>query len=156
VNSLDDDAEREADAWSSSKKAPEAEAPPESTAPLRLPLNPVFVERAKRTRQELDAASPNAGPDERLLHELVSEEIAIVSALFEAEVQLSERLLFLIDNPRLLAHVTKALKDVVHLRNSVTRRIEGALGAASNLRAQRRFLARSKKSSKTKGRANGI
>ena len=31
--------------------------------------------------QELDAASPNAGRDERLLHELISEEVAIASAL---------------------------------------------------------------------------
>jgi hypothetical protein len=157
VNSPDDaDSEREAAAWSPSKKPPGEDAPPEPSAPLQLPLNPAFVERAKRTRQELNAASPNAGRDERLLHELVSEEIAIASALLEAEGQLSERLLLLIDNPKLLVHITKALKDVVHLRNSVTRRIEGALGVASNLRAQRRFLARSKKSSKTKGRVDGF
>lgn len=157
MNSPDDaDAEREAAAWSLSKKPPEDAAPREPTAPLQLPLNPAFLERAKRTRQELDAASPNAGRDERLLHELVSEEIAIASALLEAEVQLSERLLLLIDNPKLLAHVTKALKDVVHLRNSVTRRIEGALGVASNLQAQRRLLARSKRRSNTKGHADGI
>lgn len=119
-------------------------------------LNPVFLEQAKVTRRELDAAFPNAGPDEQLLHQLVSEEIAIASALLEAEVQLSERLLLLIDNPKLLVHITKSLKDVVHLRNSVTRRIEGALGVASNLRAQRRFIARTKKSSKMKGRADEI
>ena len=158
MKSLDDiDAEREADAWSPpSKRSSGDEALPEPAAPLQLPLNPVFLARAKTTRQELDVASPNAGRDERLLHELISEEIAIASALLEAEVQLSERLLLLIDNPKLLVHITKTLKDVVHLRNSVTRRIEGALGVASNLRAQRRFLARSKKCLKTKGRADGI
>jgi hypothetical protein len=141
-------------AWAGGEAAAhEGQAPRRRASPAQVPLHPLFIERSKEARQALDAGAPGAGADERLLHQLVAEEIAIACTLFEAEAQLAGRLLHLLDDPKLLLAVSKVLRDVVLVRNSVTRRIEGALGVASNLRAQRQFLARQ---GQKKGSSDGI
>lgn len=113
----------------------------ESPMGLDVPLHPAFIARGREALKELEAASPGAGADERILHRLVADQLAITSALVEAQAQLAGRVRLLIDEPKHLFALIHVLKDVVHTTNAISRRIEGALGAAANLRAQRRFFA---------------
>jgi hypothetical protein len=120
---------------------PGAMRPPEQIAPLNVPLHPVFIARGQEALAALEAASPDAGADERILHRLVADEVAVASALLEAQSQLAARLTLLIDDHKRMAGISKVLRDVVLVTNSISKRVEGALGVAANLRAQRRFLA---------------
>lgn len=120
---------------------PPAVEPREAHAPLHVPLHPAFVARGREVLKELEAASPDAGADERILHRLVADQLAITSALMEAQAQLAGRVRLLLDEPKHLFALIHVLKDVVHTTNAISRRIEGALGVAANLRAQRRFFA---------------
>lgn len=113
----------------------------ESSTRLDVPLHPAFIARGREALKELEAASPGAGADERILHRLVADQLAITSALVEAQAQLAGRVRLLIDEPKHLFALIHVLKDVVHTTNAISRRIEGALGVAANLRAQRRFFA---------------
>lgn len=113
----------------------------ESPSPLRVPLHPSFVSRGQEALAALEADSPDAGADERILHRLVADEVAIISALMEAQAQLVARLALLIDDHKRMAAISKVLRDVVLVTNSISKRVEGALGVSANLQAQRRFLA---------------
>jgi hypothetical protein len=109
--------------------------------PLNIPLNAAFIGRGQIALKELNDASPDAGPDERILHRLVADQVAVAAALTEAQAQLAARVGLLLDDPKRLAAVSRVLKDVVVVTNAIAKRVEGALGVAANLRAQRRFLA---------------
>jgi len=111
------------------------------SAPLNLLLHPAFIARRQEALAALEAASPEAGADERILHRLVADEVAVVSALLETQVQLAARLALVMDDHKRMVGVSKVLRDVVVATNALGKRIEGALGVAANLRAQRRFLA---------------
>lgn len=111
-------------------------APP----PPRSPLAPAFLARGREALKELSAATPDAGPDERILYQLVADEVAIAAALLDLQAQLAARLGLLLDRPREMAAISKVLREVVAVSNAITRRVEGALGVASNIRAQRRFF----------------
>jgi hypothetical protein len=114
--------------------------PPLAKRPLDLPLAPAFTSRGEEALAALRADTPDAGADEQILQGLVAEELAITSALLDTQAQLTVRLGLLLDDPRKMAAVTGVLKEVVAVTNALSRRIEGALGVASNLRAQRRFF----------------
>lgn len=120
---------------------PATARPAEPRPPLSVPLQPAFLARGQEALKELNAASPDAGPGERILYQLVADEVAVVSALLETQAQLAARLPFLIDDHKRMAGISKVLRDVVLVTNSISKRVEGALGVAANLRAQRRFLA---------------
>lgn len=113
---------------------------PEPEPPLDVPLHPAFIAFGREALKALEAASPDAAADERILHRLVADQLAITSALFEAQAQLTGRVRLLLDQPKTLVAVVRVLNDVVRTTNAVSRRIEGALGVAANLRAQRRFF----------------
>jgi hypothetical protein len=120
---------------------PAATRPTEPISPLHVPLHPAFVARGQQALKELEAASPDAGADERILHRLVADQVAVAAALMEAQSQLAARLTLLIDDHKRMAGVSKVLRDVVMVTSSISKRVEGALGVAASLRAQRRFLA---------------
>ncbi|MGK4008414.1 hypothetical protein WMF31_37730 [Sorangium sp. So ce1036] len=76
------------------------------------------------------------------MYELVADEVTVVSALLETQSQLAARLPFFIDDHKRMVGISKVLREVVLVTNSISKRVEGALGVATNLRAQRRFLAK--------------
>lgn len=118
-----------------------APTPTSGQCSLDLPLGPNFVGRGQEALAALRADSPDAGADEQILHGLVADELAIASALLDAQAQLTVRLGLLIDEPRKMATVAGVLKEVVAVSNAITRRVEGALAVAANLRSQRHFFA---------------
>lgn len=120
---------------------PAAMKPTEPRPPLSVPLHPAFVARGQAALKEFNAASPDASPEERLLYQLVADEVAIVSALLETQAQLAARLLFFIDDHNRMGGISKVLRDVVLVTNSISKRVAGALGVAADFGAQRRFLA---------------
>ena len=117
--------------------APKKEAP--APAPKRLGLGAPHVERGKAARVALDQASPDAGAGEALLHELIGHQTAIAIAVLDAQAEVVARLEYFLDDPRKLLMLSKALTELTSISNTIGRRVEGALVAASSLRAQRRL-----------------
>lgn len=120
---------------------PAAVRPTEPRPPLSVPLHLAFVARGEAVLKELNAASPDAGPEERLLCQPVADEVAIVSALLATQAQLAARLSFFIADHKQMAGISKVLRDVVLVTDSISKRVLGALAVAADFRAQRRFLA---------------
>lgn len=110
------------------------------SAPRTLALDAPFVERGREALRALSAAAPHAAADEHLLHELVADEVAIFSAVTSVRMQVAARLPALVEEPRLMLLLTKSLRDLTALSNAIVRRVEGALGTCSTLRASRRLF----------------
>jgi len=87
----------------------------------------------------LDGASPDGGPGEAILHELIGQQVAIALAVLDAQGEVAARVGLFLDDPKMLAVLSKALRELTTLSNVIGRRVEGALLAASTLRAQRRL-----------------
>ena len=117
--------------------APKKQAP--APAPKKLGLGALHVERGRAARAALDAASPDAGPGEAILHELLGQQVAIALAVLDAQGEVAARLEHFLDDPRKLLMLAKALTELTGISNAIGRRVEGALVTASSLRAQRRL-----------------
>ncbi len=122
--------------------SPKAAVPPERRiGPPRLPLDESLAAKGDQARRALDSASPEAAPDERILHELVAKQLPIVLLLHELEEQLAIRIKLSLDDPRLAFAVAKVLRETVMMASAMSKRVQGTLSTAASLRAQRRFLA---------------
>jgi len=108
-------------------------------SPRKLGLGPVHLERGRAARAALEAASPDAGPGEQILFELIGHQTAIALSVLDAEGEVASRLEHFLDDPAKLVALSRALKELTGISNSVGRRVEGALTTASSLRAQRRL-----------------
>jgi hypothetical protein len=84
--------------------------------------------------------APNAAADERVLTDLVVDELPLAFELRRLELELAARIGLALDDPGLLTALARAMREVTALSGSVTRRIQGSLGVAANLRAQRRLI----------------
>ena len=109
-----------------------------------------------RTREELVRAAlieafPGAAADERLLHELVAAESGLLSLLQRTEIGLGVWLNEALTDPKASLTLIRLLRDVIDTSTMVRRRLEGALGVAANLRAQRHVIA-----PQARGRAHGV
>ena len=74
-----------------------------------------------------------------IVHELVGGQVALAMAIVDAQAEVATRLGAFLDDPKSLLILSKVLKELTVLSNSVGRRIEGSLVVASTLRAQRRL-----------------
>ena len=85
-------------------------------------------------------SSPTAA--ETILLDLVARELPISFSIMSAQQKLAGRLVAdpILANATWVRALAQALRDVTAVNNSITRRVEGLLGAAANLRAQRRLL----------------
>jgi len=70
---------------------------------------------------------------------LVGHQTAIAIAVLDAQAEVVARLEYFLDDPRKLLMLSKALTELTSISNTIGRRVEGALVAASSLRAQRRL-----------------
>lgn len=106
----------------------------------RIPVDARLAQRGDEARRALDAAAPDAGPDEQLLHELAARQLPLVLQLHEIEEQLATRLGLVMDDPKLAVVVVRVLRETVAIASATSKRVQSTLTAASALRAQRRFL----------------
>jgi hypothetical protein len=121
--------------------AMDEEPKPEAEPPQTLAIASVSSERANAHAQALLGLAPDTAPDERVLLDLVAAELPLAFELRRLETQLAARVGLLLENPTLAVAVAKVLRDVANLSGAVARRVQGSLGVAANLRAQRRLLA---------------
>jgi len=80
-----------------------------------------------------------AGTDETLLLHLAAHDAALCEKLGQAEQQLGDRLLAMVDNAGVALALARALKQVAVSRDVTTRRLQGLLEAAGVLRGQRKL-----------------
>jgi hypothetical protein len=113
---------------------------PAAARPNTLTIAEGSVGRAKSHSAGLLAMGPNAAPDERVLTDLVVAELPLAFELRRLELELAARIGLALDNPGLLVALARAMRELTALSGSVTRRIQGSLGVAANLRAQRRLI----------------
>jgi hypothetical protein len=116
-----------------------------SRAPAPLQPNHLTVaqsssDRARGHSEALLGMAPNAAADERVLTDLVVDELPLAFELRRLELELAARIGLALDNPGLLTALARAMRELTALSGSVTRRIQGSLGVAANLRAQRRLI----------------
>lgn len=107
--------------------------------PKKLGLGADLVRRGEAARADLDRASPDASPGERILHELVGQEVTLALAVMNVQAEVAARLEHFVDEPAKLVALSRALKELTGICNAIGRRVEGALTTASSLRAQRRL-----------------
>ena len=77
---------------------------------------------------------------ERLLVDVIAQEMPLVSILEKAQLDLAKRLLPHMDNPRATLQAAKVLREVVVTSNAITKRVEHLLGSLATLRSQRRMI----------------
>lgn len=81
----------------------------------------------------------DASPDERLLLRLSAHDAALCEKLGQAEQQLGDRILALIDNAAVGLALARTLKQVTSVRELTTRRMQGLLETAGVVRGQRKL-----------------
>jgi hypothetical protein len=112
-------------------------------APTRAPaleIVPPPQTPCTEARDALMADALAAPPDERILRELAAAEVPLALRLLDVQRQLADRLYVLVDHPTQALMLAKVFREVVGASTVVTKRVQSMLGAAGNLRAQRRFL----------------
>jgi hypothetical protein len=109
-----------------------------------LTLSSVNLERGRQVRRAFEESGPDAEVAERLLEELTAGEVPVAMQLQDIEGALVAMLGRAILEPEAALQITKILRETVALSGAVRTRMQNALGAAANLRAQRRFLAAQK------------
>ncbi len=120
---------------------PGPETSQDSSLARRFPIDPAYTQQAHASRQALtESFGQDASAPERLLIDLVAKELPVHAALVDAEVQLVARLPHLMDEARHVHVLARALREVTIVSHAVSRRIEGLLGTAVALRAQRRLV----------------
>jgi hypothetical protein len=94
------------------------------------------------SRETLAKSFANPTAAESVLIDLVARELPIAHSLLDAQQKLAARLTLgpVLDNASWFRALARALHDVTVVNHAITRRVEGLLGAATNLRAQRRLL----------------
>jgi len=105
-----------------------------------LTVNPINLARAHQVRAAFEQAADDSSVGELLLCELVAGETATALELQDVEAGLVSLLGRTITDPSIALAVTKTLREVVGVSNVIRLRMERALGAAENMKAQRRFL----------------
>jgi hypothetical protein len=95
--------------------------------------------RTAALEKELLEERPGATRDERLLVHLVAHDAVLSDRLADTEVQISERLGVLIDNPAVTLALARGLQRTIACRESCARRLRDLLQAAAVLRAQRKM-----------------
>jgi hypothetical protein len=98
------------------------------------------VQAARELRQAFANAGDDTNVGEKLLEDLVAMESAVAMSLIDTEAQTVVLLQRTLTNPALMLEVGKMAKEAVGLSTAIRRRMQGALGAAAGLRAQRRLL----------------
>jgi hypothetical protein len=78
---------------------------------------------------------------EEILHELVAGELSIALALQDIEAAMAALVAKAVTDPKLSLAVARSFAEAVALSGAIRRRMEGSLGAAASLRAQRMLLA---------------
>ena len=107
----------------------------------RFPIDPSHTQQAQAARKALtESFGQDASAPEILLIDLVAKELPVHAALIDAELQLVARLPHLMDQTKHVHVLAKALREVTVVSHAVSRRIEGLLGTAVGLRAQRRLV----------------
>jgi len=97
---------------------------------------------AKRTVEieaELLKDRPGATCDERTLLHLAAHDAALCDRLAEAELQVSERLVALVDNATVSGALAKGLQRTIACREACARRLRDLLQAAAVLRGQHKL-----------------
>ncbi len=105
-----------------------------------LKLSSANLHRAHEVRLAFDRAEEDCAVGEGLLRELVAGETAVALELQDVEAAVVVLLRNTITDPTTAAAVTRTLRDIVTVGTSIRKRMENSLGAAENLKAQRRFL----------------
>lgn len=99
-------------------------------------------EHAARTaalEKELMQERPGAKRDEQLLLHLSAHDAVLCDRLAEAELQLSERLVALVDNAAVSLTLAKALQRTIACREACARRLRDLLQASAVLRGQHKL-----------------
>ncbi len=117
-------------------------APPTPTPPMSLSnaRDEKYARTMEEVRKKLASSFRDATPSEEILLDLVARELPIAHALIDAQRALTNRLPLVMDNASWVSALARALRDVTVVSHSVTKRVEGLLGAASNMQAQRRIV----------------
>jgi len=116
------------------------ESSPRLLGPIRLPIPPAFTERGAEAQAALLAAYPEASVEEKIIHQLVCDEIVLAASIKDSLAQLTAQLGAVIDDPKSLLLLTKTLKELMAIYATISKRIAGGLATGANLRAQRDFL----------------
>ena len=95
--------------------------------------------RARAYESQLLKESPQASADEKLLLHLASHDAALCETLGEAEVQLCKRVTTLVDNPKVVCALARALHEVTACRSAAAKRVQELLESAGVIRGQRRI-----------------
>jgi hypothetical protein len=106
-----------------------------------LTLSAVNLERGQQIRKAFEDSGSDADVAERLLEELTAGEVPIALQLQDIEASLVVMLGRAILDPEAAMHLAKLLRETMALSGAIRTRMQNALGAAANLRAQRKFLA---------------
>lgn len=114
--------------------------PPTAEAPERESEKSSADEKTRLTRLLLGGDDQHATAIERLLVDVVAQEVPLVGVLEKAKLELAQRLLPNINNPKGALQVAKVLREVVVTSNAITKRVEHLLGSLATLRSQRRLL----------------
>jgi len=106
-----------------------------------LTLSLVNLERGRQVGKAFEENGPEADVAERLLEELTAGEVPVALQLQDIEAMLVAMLGKAVLEPGPAMQIVKVLRETVALSGAVRTRMQNALGAAANLRAQRKFLA---------------
>jgi hypothetical protein len=140
--SPDEEALRAYDADLDPQRAEKSEQAKLGTAALSsLTLSPLNLERGQQIRRAFEQGGRDADVAERLLEELTAGEVPVALQLQDIEASLTVMLGRAILEPEAAMQIAKVLRETVALSGAVRTRMQNALGAAANLKAQRTFLA---------------
>ncbi len=95
--------------------------------------------RSTEIEAELMKQHTKADADEHLLLRLVAHDAALAEKLGQAEAQLAERVLAMVDNAVVSQALARTLGQVVAARDGTCRRIQDLLQTAGILRGQRKL-----------------
>jgi hypothetical protein len=97
------------------------------------------AKRVAGLEAELLQDRPGATRDERLLVHVAAHDAALCDRLAEAELQISERLIALVDNAAVSLALAKGLQRTIACREASARRLRDLLQAAAVLRGQHKL-----------------
>lgn len=128
------------DELSSSAQVVEQQAQDPTSEKKKEISNDRTAQEKKRVSELLLAENRKSTSIERLLVEVIAQEMPLVAVLEKAKADVAARLLPNIDNPKAVLHVAKVLREIVATSNAVTKRVEHLLGSLATLRSQQRLL----------------
>jgi hypothetical protein len=135
--------------WSAILDEPGAADTPAADSGEQPPDDPIAAlskhwckehERDVRRRQkQLLKDAPGARASESAVLSAAARDLSLAEELWRAQAQLASRIGALIDQPKTVLMLARALREVTGCRNAATSRAEGLLLAAGTLRAQQRL-----------------